>query len=55
MAYFTFEDACTLEPSQTLDICFYPEQSFWNDSERDVVQQLLCLRVPRHTSPSIRS
>lgn len=45
MAYFTFEDAW-LEPSQTLDICFNPEQSFQSDSERDVFQQLLYLRVP---------
>lgn len=55
MAYFTFEDACMLEPSQTLDICFYTEQSFRSDSEQDVFQQLLRFRVPHHTSPTIRS
>lgn len=36
-------------------ICFYPEQSFRSDSEGDVFQQLLYLRVPHHTSPTIRS
>lgn len=54
MAYFTFEDAW-LEPSQSLDVCFYPEQSFQSDSERDVFQQLLYLRVSLQTSPTIRS
>lgn len=53
MAYFTFEHACRLEPSQTQDICLEP--SFHSNPEWDVFQHLLYPRVSHNTYPTARS